>query len=383
MSRTRTRLKDVAQELNLSPALVSGVLNGRANVWASESTRARVFETARALDYHPSNAAQALSSGRTACVALVYRRLEGLHYRLAYTGLVDAFSAELQSRAHDLVVANFATQAEVLDHLRKLANSRACDAVILWGREADTEPQAELLESLRLPFLVKGRHEARHPHWPQIDFDHEGMMERAVERVVSLGHRRLAYLGFPHDDAFVAALRRGYAAAHERLLGRAPDPALFGEFEDEVAPNAARIGEWLRLPSDARPTAFVIGSGNNAWHALETRLAGAGQVLGFGPDDVAAAGVASHSFTLIFGEAWAYSGIGIDDLARAASPALLDSTLAGSILSGSILSRAPADSTVRFRPDLLPAPTLRLLEHGVAFSSSPIVQSLSREVVAS
>ena len=353
---TRTRLKDVAQELKLSPALVSGVLNGRANVWASEATRARVFEAARALDYHPSNAAQALSRGKTGTVALVYRRLDGLNYRLAYTGLVDAFSAELQGRGHDLVVSNFASQEEVLAHLRKLASSHACDAVILWGREADTEAQGELLEELGIPFLVKGRHEARHPHWPQIDFDHEWMMESAVERVVGLGHRRLAYLGFPHDDAFVHALRRGYAFAHERLLGVAPDPALLGEFEDEIAPNAARVESWLALPEDRRPTAFVIGSGNTAWHALETGLATSGRVLGFGPGQVGAAGVASHSFTLMFGEAWAYSGIEIDALARHAAPGLLGTVLAG----------ANADPVGRFRPELRPAPSLRLLEHGVA-----------------
>lgn len=356
-TRTRTRLKDVAQQLNLSPALVSGVLNNKSNVWASEETRARVFEAARTLNYHPSTAAQALSSGRTSNVALVYRRLEGLNYRLAYTGLVDAFSAELQARHHDLVVSNFATEEEVLEHLGKLANSRACDAVILWGREADTEAQGELLESLRVPFLVKGRHEVRHPHWNQIDFDHEWMMENAVESVVRLGHRRLAYLGFPHDDAFVHALRRGYVAGHERHLGATPDSAFFGEFEDSVEPNARKIGEWLALPEGERPTAFVLGSGNNAWHALETGLAQTGQVLGSRPGDVAAAGVASHSFTLMFGEAWAYRGIEIDNLARMASPDLLDAVLDGE----------RANPIVRFRPELMPAPTLRLLEHGVAF----------------
>ena len=353
----RTRLKDVAERLNLSPALISGVLNGKANVWASEETRARIFEAARALNYQPSTAAQALSRGKTNTVAFVYRRLEGLGYRLAYTGLVDAFSAELQARGHDLNVSNFATQEEVLDHLRKLASSRACDAVILWGREADTEPQGELLESLGVPFLVKGRHEERHPCWYQLDFDHEWMATTAVERVVGLGHRRLAYLGFPHDDAFVHALRRGYIEGHERLLGHKPDPFFFGEFEDEVAPNEERICEWLNLPESERPTAFVIGSGNFAWHALETCLAQIGRTLGYGPDNFAAAGVASYSFTLMFGQADAYQGIEIDNLARIASPRLLDAVLRGD----------EADCINRFRPKLTPAPTLDLLKHGVAF----------------
>jgi len=358
----RTRLKDVAEELKLSPALISGVLNGRANVWASEETRARIFEAARVLNYRPSTAAQALSIGKTNSVALVYRRLEGEGYRLAYTGLVDAFSAELQERGYDLMVSNFATEEEVLTHLRNLASARACDAVILWGREADTQTQGELLESLGVPFLVKGRHEERHPTWHQIDFDHEWMMANAVESVVALGHRRLAYLGFPHDDAFVHALRRGYAEAHERLLGHAPDARFFGEFEDEVAPNERRISEWLSLPEAERPTAFVIGSGNNAWHALETCLAQIGGILGSDEDCFAASGIASYSFTLMFGQAVAYQGIEIDNLAQQASPGLLNAVLQGQ----------STEPIVRFRPKLTPAPSLDLLNRGVAFVNRPV-----------
>lgn len=347
----RTRLKDVAERVKLSPALVSGVLNGRANVWASEETRARVHEAARDLNYHPSTAAKALSAGKTNTVALVYRRLQGLNYRLAYTGLVDAFSAELQARGYDLMVSNFATEEEVLAQLRRLSNAHVCDAVILWGREADTEPQGELLDSLGIPFLIKGRHEVKHPEWRQIDFDHEWMMGHAVERVVGLGHRRLAYLGFGHDDAFVHALRRGYADAHRRLLGE--EPALFAACEDDLSGNTEAIERWLSLPEADRPTGFVVGSGNYAWHALEACLARRGFALGQGCD---AAGIASYSFTLIFGEALAFQGIEIDNLALEASPGLLDA----------ILSGGSDERIVRFRPALSPAPSV-----GLAIVPSP------------
>ncbi len=355
----------MAERVNLSPALVSGVLNGRANVWASEETRARVHEAARALNYQPSNAAKALSAGKTNTVALVYRRLQGTNYRLAYTGLVDAFSAELQARGYDLMVSNFATEEEVLAQLRRLSNAHACDAVILWGREADTEPQGRLLESLGVPFLVKGRHEERQPGWRQIDFDHEWMMGHAVERIVGLGHRRLAYLGFPHDDAFVHALRRGYADAHRQLLGE--EPALFAACEDELAGNTEAIEGWLSLPEGERPTGFVIGSGNYAWHALEACLARRGHALGANPlsslsegrgesERYDAAGIASYSFTLIFGEAMAYQGIEIDNLALEASPGLLDAMLSG----------GAGERIVRFRPALSPAPSV-----GLSIVSSP------------
>jgi LacI family transcriptional regulator, galactose operon repressor len=357
----RTRLKDVAAKLNLSPALVSGVLNNRPHIWASEETRTRIVQTALALNYHPSAAAQALSKGKTDSVVFVYRRLEGAAYRLAYSGLVDALSAELQAAGYDLVVANFATTEAVLDHLQKLMSSRACDAVVLWGREEDTELQGCLLESLRIPFLVKGRHEITHPEWYQVDFDHEWMMGQALEHLVKVGHRRVAYLGFPHDEGYVHALRRGYLDAHRTIFGQEPPDGFVAEFEDEVAPNAQCIDNWLALPADRRPTAFVIGAGNKAWQALETCLAQIGARLSDSPGSYSACGITSSPFSLMFGEAHAYQGIEIDNLVRFVTPGLIRA----------LAEKAEAQRIQRFRPVLEPASTLDILSHGVAFTASP------------
>ena len=344
----RTRLKDVAAKLNLSPALVSGVLNNRPHIWASADTRARILEAAKALNYHPSAAAAALSKGKTDAIVFVYKRLQSSAYRLAYSGLMDALSSELQPAGYDLTVANFATQKEVLDHLQKLASSHACDAVVLWGREEDTEPQAKLLEELNLPFVVKGRHETAHPHWFQVDFDHDYMAARAAEHLVSLGHRRIAYLGFPHDEGFVRALRAGFKEAHARLLGTEAPVQLIGQFEDEVAPNAAAIRNWLALPEGDRPTGFVIGAGNRAWQALEVCLAERGCVLSDAPGNFSAAGITSSPFSLMFGNALAYQTIEIDNLARFVTPAVIHA-----------IDRAEARQSIhRFRPELTQAPTL-------------------------
>ncbi|MCW5942365.1 MAG: LacI family DNA-binding transcriptional regulator [Fimbriimonadaceae bacterium] len=349
----RTRLKDVADSLQLSPGLVSRVLNGR-DVWASAETRARIIRAAEDLNYLPSSSARALSAGKTGTVALVYRRLPDVHYRLAYTGLVDVLSAELQGRGCSLAVANFATQEEVLDHLRFVARSHSCDAVVLWGREQDTEAQGELLESLGVPFLVKGRHERRHPAWFQVDFDHEGMMSDALNHVADLGHRRIAYLGFPLEDAFVAALRKGFSDAHLARFGETPDPRLFGECEDELAPNETEVERLMSLPAEVRPTGFVIGAGNYAWRALETSLARRSIFLGT-VGGAAAAGTASFFFSLVFGKAMAFQGIEMDGLARSGCPPLLDA-----IVHGGDTARV-----VRYRPELTPAVTLDLLNQGL------------------
>jgi len=354
----KTRLKDIASQLNLSPALVSGVLNNKPNAWASAETRTRILDAARELNYQPSAAARALSRGRTDTAALVYRRLPGAGFRLAYTGLVDVFSAELQAVGHDLMVSNFATQDEVLEHLERLVRTRSAEAYILWGREQDTEAQGMLLESLNAPFLVKGRYEVTHPAWHQIDFVHEGMLAQAVRHLVSLGHRRLAYVGFKHSDAFVQALRRGFTQAHRATLGTESDPKFVGACDDDVVENEDLIGGWLDLPQPQRPTAFVIGAGNAAWLALETCLAQTGRSLDVLPGEPAAAGIASESFTLMFGRAVAYQGIELDNLARFGSPHLIDS----------LLDQNGREPIIRFLPQLTEAPSLNLLNHGVTFS---------------
>ncbi|HEY0867316.1 MAG TPA: LacI family DNA-binding transcriptional regulator [Fimbriimonas sp.] len=356
----RTRLKDIADHLQLSPALVSGVLNRRPNVWASDETRSRILQAALELNYQPSAAAQALSRGRTGTVALVYRRLEGFTYRLTYSGLVDALSEGLQASEFGLSVANFASQEQVLEHLLRLASTRACDAVVLWGREQDTEEQGLLLEKLGITFLVKGRHEDRHPRWCQVDFNHEGMMAQAVAHLTSLGHRRLAYLGFPHDDAYVRALREGFVEGHRRSLGSDPDSRLFGEHEDLVEPNEATIQEWLAMPAHERPTGFVIGSGNAAWQALETALAQVGQRLSLEPGGIGAAGIASLFFTLMFGQALAYQGVEMDKLAQLGSRGLIEAIVRGDA----------AQPIHRLLPTLTPAPTLDLLRFGVTFGGA-------------
>lgn len=352
----RTRLKDVAQTLNLSPGLISGVLNGRENVWASEETRERIFRAARELNYQPSTAAQALSRGKSRAVALVYRRLDDPDYRLAHTGLADTFSAELQSRGYDLNIANFATQEEVLERLRFLAAARACDAVVLWGREPDTEPQAELLAQLGVPFIVKGRHEERYPDWYQLDYDHEWMMSNALAELIQQGHRRIAYLGFELEDAFVQALRRGFQQAHQDQFGVEVNPELVRACGDDIESNERHFQFWLGLPLHRRPTAFVLGGGNGAWIALERCLAPLGAVVGTHPGSYGACGIASYSFRLMFGQALAYQGIEIDRLAAWATPRLLDAVLSG----------IPTETVVRYRPALSRAPSLQLLQHGVA-----------------
>lgn len=340
-------LKQVAQSLNLSPSLVSGVLNGRAGVWASEETRRRIHAAAQEMGYRPSAAARTLRSGRTHVVSLVY------------TGTldepVDALAEWLGPRGYELHVRVYAEQRELMDGLAETVSARRCDAVVLWGPEMLVEEQAAYLAGTSMPFAVKGRHEVRHPEWPQVDYDHEQMMREAVAHLVRLGHRRIAYIGHPGDVAYSRALFTGYRAALEAQTGQRMDLDLVASADEDPARAERVLEAWLDLPEARRPTALVVGAGNGAWYGAEIALARRGRTIGDGPGQFSVVGQAREGLRLAFGLGHAYLDVGFEHLARALAEHLLEPMLA---------RKQPAGTIVRLRPQLRPTPTLDLLRVG-------------------
>ena len=67
----RTTSLDVAKKAGVSRTTVSFVLNNVPDVAISETTRQRVLEAARSLDYHPNAAGRKLVSGKSRTLGLV------------------------------------------------------------------------------------------------------------------------------------------------------------------------------------------------------------------------------------------------------------------------------------------------------------------------
>ncbi len=340
-------LKQVAQSLRLSPSLVSGVLNGRDGVWASEQTRARIHAAALEMGYRPNAAARALRSGKTHVVGLLYTG--------SLNEPVETLAEWLGARGYELRIHVFADQRALLAGLGNAVHSKECDAIVLWGNEQEVEEQAAYLETTEMPFALKGRHEARHPAWPQVDFDHEHMMRQAVDHLVRLGHRRIAYIGHTGDVAYSRSLYTGFGAAMEALAGSPIDLDLVAGIDEDVERAARTVHAWLSRPADLRPTALVVGAGNAAWYGTEFALAMRGRVIGEGTGQFAVIGQARHGLRLAFGAGHAFVDLDFRHLARALADRLLAPLLAG---------ERPLETVIRLRPDLRPTDGLNLLQLG-------------------
>ena len=250
----KTRLKDIAEHLNLSSALVSGVLNQRENVWASVETRARVFQAARDLNYRDF-AATLDEPKREEPLDLLL--LGG--WRTGSAALVGALARE---RTISLVAPSSAAEAF------RWAAARSARPLVVCGPRALFTP---LAKDLAGPFVRI----AEAPGEGEVGFDLASMAAGAVDHLRALGHRRISYLG-----ERPVSFREGFLAWTRTV---------FGEEGPVVGATEAAIEAALGAPR--APSGWVVGGEPGEWELLEACLARRGQRLGFGSGGPAASGL--------------------------------------------------------------------------------------------
>ncbi|HEY3329822.1 MAG TPA: LacI family DNA-binding transcriptional regulator [Capsulimonadaceae bacterium] len=309
--------QEIADRLKISRSLVARALSNATDSRVSDITRARILETARELGYTANDAARSLSTGKSYSVAFVYLNSPTLHRGQVQSNSMQTCATALSQLGYGLKINIFNHDSDTSAGLQKLVASRAADAIVLWGQEVDVEPQAKLLSSLGARFAVKGRHEVEHPDWPQVDFDHEGMMDIAARHLWGLGHRRIAYVGYRTPDVFAQRLLEGYCSSMEALSGAPPDCQLVAYVEPTPESAIENMKRWLAMPVHTRPTAAVIGSGEHAWIGIELELRRRGLLIGDTPGRFAVAGIGCTQQTTFFGQGHFFSSTDIGALGTA------------------------------------------------------------------
>ena len=309
---TRTTVRDVAALAGVHHASVSVALNSaKSGTGLSQVTRDRIIEAARQLNYRPNPAARSLQRRRSNCVAFV-------HTKSARAPLGSMTGKEIGIAADRLGLAGFETKISVfadqpatLTGLRELRHSGAADMVILWSADYDdVREQADVAESVGLPFVAFGRFEVEHPEWLQVDFDHEGMTMQSVKRLWESGHRNIAYVGYDANLAHIRALLTGYIDAMESLTGQPANHRLIMKVANGTStPQSVgqRIAEWMSMPTDVRPTAIVMSMSADIWSNVEIGLFKQGRFIGCGPSDIEVTGLCYYRGCLTFGNAVGYA----------------------------------------------------------------------------
>ena len=145
------RIADVAAFAGVGVATVSRVLNGRANVAAS--TRERVLDAIKTLDYHPSSVARNLSLKRTLVIGVVTPFLTNPSPIERVRGIVTA----LGESEYDLALFDVESPGRQRRAFRLLADPHRTDGLLIVSMVPPADEVARLRNGGIATVLVDAR----------------------------------------------------------------------------------------------------------------------------------------------------------------------------------------------------------------------------------
>lgn len=275
-------IRDVAVRAGVSTATVSRVLAGIGN--PRPETADAVLAAVRELDYRPSGVARSLRMKRTRTLGLIVTDIENPFF----PELVRAADLAARGLGYSILLGSAAYDEHRAMHYLSLMVDRRVDGLIVASSQVSDESLRWLLSS-PVPAVVVNADSDGLPV-DVITSDNAAGARLAVEHLVGLGHRRIAYVRGPASYTADAPRAKGFRAACRAAgLGADATPELVGDaqFEGGEQATAALVAERRDL------TAIVCYNDVTAIGALRAlrtaRIRVPDEVSVIGIDDIAAA----------------------------------------------------------------------------------------------
>jgi DNA-binding LacI/PurR family transcriptional regulator len=180
--RRQIGLKDIASHLGLSKATVSYILSGSAGAKSiPEKTKQRVLNAARELNYRPNFIARSLQSQRTYAIGVLVPEFSDGYSSLVLNGIEE----RLRENGYLCLVTSHGRKAEALEQYPQMLFDRRVEGLIA----VDT-PYAQ---ELPLPVVSVSGHD-RVPGVTYVVLNHDMAADLALQHLVELGHKRVAFI---------------------------------------------------------------------------------------------------------------------------------------------------------------------------------------------
>lgn len=327
MLRQRITSHDVARRAGVSRTTVSFVLNGVKEANISEATRLRVLAAAEELGYMPDAVAQALASGRTQTIGMVFRMYPEITVDLAHFQIIEGLM-EIARQFDVRLLIDSVRQTDSAASYVKLVRTKRIDGLILSDTRVDDRALRDLVND-GFPIVLLGQ-------LPDLDvcsieFDNRGGARAAVAHLLAQGHTRVGFIGYaPAAHTGVTERLHGYQDALA-TAGIAFDESLvrYGYFSAES--GFAATMSLLDLP--APPTALFVASDVLAFGALAA-IRERGLTV---PDQIAVVGFDDHPLAQFAAPPLTTVRISFMEMGRQAGKMLLDCILQGTTPSRTVL----------------------------------------------
>ncbi len=213
-------IKDIARVAGVSHATVSRALRDDPRI--SEQTKKRIRRIARDMGYFPSAIARGLATGRTDTVGMVVTTISDPFV----APIVQGAEKKAMEAGYSLILSQSGADPDRELAAVRLLRERRVDGVIVTASRVG-ELYTPLLSELKVPIvLINNQKEGGYLHSIYVD-DFAGA-RAAVEYLLEIGHRKIAYVACPERplsnknrfEGYKSALESQGIQAEERLVVR-------------------------------------------------------------------------------------------------------------------------------------------------------------------
>lgn len=272
----RPTLKTIAYMTGLGITTVSRALKDAPDIGAE--TKERVRLVASQLGYQPNRAGVRLRTGKTNVIALVLSIDEEL---MGFTSqMMFGISEVLAGTQYHLVLTPHMHQKDPMAPIRYILDTGSADGMII-SRTSPDDPRVALMTERNFPFATHGRTDMGIVH-PFHDFDNEAYAFQAVEKLASLGRKRITLLAPPAKLSYYLHTRIGFERA---LATFGATEVAMGRITSEAPLDEVR-SQMQMLMQSADPPDGIISISGSASIALVAGLEAAGRRLGTDVDMV-------------------------------------------------------------------------------------------------
>lgn len=245
-------IKDIAREAGVSIALVSFVMNnrveadGKQKYRVSETTKEKILEVARRMNYRPSSAARMLRQGRTHVIGVILSDLANIFY--------GTIAKELESVAHKhgytLIFGSTEEDPERFGRLVQSFMEKDVEGFIVVPAQGSEECMTRLVHSGK-PFVVIDRY---HPDFdvPTVLTDNEDAMRTAIKALKQQGATKIDMVSYAMRISSMTDREKAF----RETLG--PDAKIYHLAFEDVEQEAEKVADEII----ARGTNGVITASN-------------------------------------------------------------------------------------------------------------------------
>jgi DNA-binding LacI/PurR family transcriptional regulator len=307
---------DVAKACRVSRSTVAAVLQNRPSTSViSPTTRHRVIEAARRMNYRPNFAAHSLRSRRTHTLALTIPNFSAVKGTMQIQKL-QGLGQRAQELGYTVVLCGYEERSDLRTTFANLVREGRFDGVIFHGdMRHDLDEREVIFKEINIPNVVL---EKTTPRSSCVDFDHVWGGAAATRHLLKAGRQRIGFIGRSDNQIPFRKRYEGYQSA----LAEAGIPCNRQRVTDSTGRlvETGQRGARQLLERGMDVDALVCVSDEGAMAAIQIlakaglSIPGAVAVVGY--DDAPMAAIANPALTTIRQDGVAMGRLAVDMLHR-------------------------------------------------------------------